>query len=95
MLGAVIEKMPTILTVDYTCRCGQPIRIPIRPEWDNPAYVMGVIHEHDQLKLELGQIKSDLLVLARECLNAGLKPEILRRADELRKRLDAWSKRLK
>lgn len=83
--------IPHFLTFDFQCRrCGTPLRIPIHPEFDNPAYVMGIERQHGYLREHLSQMEADLMALARECLDAGVKPEIMRRADELRETIREW-----
>lgn len=87
--------VPRMLTFDFEChRCRTPLRIPLRTEWDNPVYVMEMERQHRLLKEQLGQMGSDLMELAHECLDAGVKPEILRRADELREMIDEWKRLL-
>ncbi len=84
-----------ILTFDFQCYgCGRPLRIPIRPEWDNPVYIMEMERQHRLLKEQMVSMGQDLMTLARECLEAGVKPEVLKRADEIREALDNWQRRL-
>ena len=84
--------MLQILTFDYKCRCGTPLRIPIRPEFENPLYVMEVEKQHKLLERQLHDMGIELMKLARECLDAGVKPEILERADRLREMLKEWER---
>jgi hypothetical protein len=84
-----------ILTFDFRCfNCGFPQRIPVPPEFDSPAYVMLMEKEHELLKKEMANMSSTLMELAHECLDAGVKPEVLRRADALKAMIDEWRRKL-
>lgn len=75
------------LVFDHQChRCGTPIRIPLKRDWSAPLYVMHMEREHKFLLERLTEMHADLLELAGECVDAGVKPSIMKRADELRDR---------
>lgn len=77
-----------ILTFDFQCfGCGRPLRIPIRPEWDNPVYVMEMERQHRLMREEITELRTALIELAGECVDAGVKPSILQRADEMKEKL--------
>ncbi len=76
-----------ILTFDFHCgACGRPSKIPIKRGWDNPVYVMEMEKQHRLLRDEITRLKECLIELAGECVEAGVRPMILRRADEMKER---------
>ena len=88
-------KPPSIETFDWRCfSCGFPQSVPIKPGWDNPVYVMEMERVHKVFLDHIGCMEVELMDLAEECVDAGVKPEILRRADELKAMLNAWRKAL-
>lgn len=79
---------------DVRCRgCGQPISIPMRSEYSDPVYVAHVELENVVLMKEINHAHEVLMELAGECVEAGVKPAFLRRADELKELLDLLLKR--
>lgn len=73
--------------------CGRKLEIPIKPDWSSPLYVMYMEREHQKLKRALAEAREDLVELAGECVEAGVRPSILRRADELRATFDDLKRR--
>ena len=82
-------QLRPIMTIDFRCcECGHHMQIPIRPEWDNPVYVMEVERQHRLIREELVLLRKGLVELAGECVDAGVRPECLKRADEINERLN-------
>lgn len=82
-------------TRDAWCgKCGGHFRILVHPEFTDPIYVEFIETENKVIKEMLNEMYRDLLELAEECVNAGVRPKILRRADDLRKRLNELKDRL-
>ena len=55
-------------------------------------HVMLVEEQQRHLKKHVLQMGEDLVELAKECLDAGAKPEILQRVDRLRGILNEWKR---
>ena len=53
---------------------------------------MLVEEQQRHLREYVTRMGEDLMDLARECLDAGVKPEILQRADRLRDILNEWKR---
>lgn len=83
------------MTTDWQCsQCGRQIVIPLKRDWNSPLYVMHMEQEHKVLRDQLIQMQRDLIELAQECVNAGVRPEILKRADATRKLFEELKERL-
>lgn len=67
---------------DYHCQCGKRISLIIRPEWTEPLLVMQAIEDVERTRKHLYQLAKDFDELCRECLDAGVKPATMKRADE-------------
>lgn len=87
-----VRKPPTLAEVirqihievrDCRCPCGRMIRIPIEDSFSDPFYVEEVAKRHRHIEECLHLMRKDVMELAQECLDAGVKPAIMRRADEL------------
>lgn len=87
--------LPTTFEIrEVRCRgCGWPISIPMRPEYSDPVYVAHVERENKKLVGEIANVHELLLELAAECVDAGVRPAMLRRADELKELLALLLKR--
>lgn len=73
------------LTINYRChQCNTPIVIPLKRDWSSPLYVMHMEREHKIIREMLGSMQADLMALAAECVESGVRPEILKRADRTR-----------
>lgn len=82
------------MTSEVSCqRCGTRLLIPLQREWSSPLYVMHMEKEHEMLRELLCHMKDDLLELANECVEAGVRPEIMRRADRMREQFDELKRR--
>lgn len=79
----------------FRCRCGNPINIPIRQEWNSPLYIMEMEREHARLWKQIDGMHKALMELAQECVDAGVRPSCLRRADELKELLQLMLEKLK
>lgn len=87
--------LPSITTFEFRCsQCGGICHYPTPSEYDSPMHVMLVEEQQRVLMTQIGHMGADLMDLARECLDAGVRPEILRRADKLREILDEWIRRM-
>lgn len=86
-------KDQVTLTVNYRCNCGSLIKIPLNRDWSSPLYIMHMEKEHKMIRETLCSMKTDLLELAEECVEAGVRPEILKRADALRDQFSELKKR--
>lgn len=73
--------------------CRRKMAIPIKPDWSSPLFVMQMEREHEKLKRSLVEASKDLKQLAEECVEAGVRPSVLRRADELRVLFDDLKRR--
>lgn len=72
------------MTIDCRCRkCDTPFRIPLNRDWSSPLYVMHMEREHRMIRDVLSALQKDMLELAGECVEAGVRPELLRRADRM------------
>jgi hypothetical protein len=88
-------QIQPISTVDFQCfGCGRMNHIPVRPSFENPLFVMEMEREHRLLNEELNRMGHTLMELANECLDAGVKPQIMRKADEIKRMLDQWKRTL-
>jgi hypothetical protein len=84
-------SLPSITRFECRCfHCGSPFLVPIKPEYENPMHVMLVEEQQRVFRKHIAAMGDDLMQLARECVDAGVRPEILRRADRLREILDEW-----
>lgn len=82
------------MTSDAVCQnCGTPILIPLYRDWSSPLYVMHMEKEHKLLREALCRMHEDLMELAGECVEAGVRPGVLRRADALRDQFRELKKR--
>jgi hypothetical protein len=57
--------------------------IPLQRDWSSPLYVMHMEDEHRMYSAILTKMHADMIELAGECVEAGVRPSILKRADEL------------
>ena len=90
---AVVKPDEVQLTFEYRCDCGKPFLVPLKRDWSSPLYVMHMEREHEYLKRTLVQAQKDLLELASECVEAGVRPSVLKRADELRDLFNSLKRR--
>lgn len=63
--------------------CGKPMMLPLKHDWSDPLYVMHMEEEHRRYGDLLSKLHADMIELAGECVEAGVRPSILKRADEL------------
>ena len=73
--------------------CGRPLLLPLKHDWSSPLYVMHMEREHEMLKEILSRMHKDLIELAEECVEAGVRPSMLKRADAVNAQLKAWKRR--
>lgn len=73
---------------DCICACGRRLHIPAKSVYSDPFYVEHVRHMNVKLEKEFFVLRDQLLELAGECVDAGVRPAMLRRADEMRAKLD-------
>lgn len=74
----------TTVTATVQCaHCRKMMRIPVQRDWSSPLYVMQMEDEHRMLREQLVQMHKDMVELASECVDAGVRPSILKRADEI------------
>lgn len=78
---------------DYQCSCGRRIAIPIKPDWTDPLYVMYVVDQNKMVLDMLAIQRKEIIELAGECVDAGVRPSILKRADEMLALLESLKKR--
>jgi hypothetical protein len=57
--------------------------IPLQRDWSSPLYVMHMEDEHKMYREILKRMHADMIELAEECVDAGARPSILKRADEM------------
>lgn len=90
-------KPPTFEYIECRCyRCGFMNRLPVKPGWDNPLHVMEMEKRYEHLESYTRQVAKDLMELAAECVDAGVRPSVLKRADEMRQQLQSlleWFKK--
>lgn len=73
-----------IQTTQVDCvHCRRPMLIPLKRDWSSPLYVMHMEGEHKMYKDILAKMHTDLIELAGECVEAGVRPSIMKRADEM------------
>ncbi len=74
--------------------CNHPLFVPIKHGYDNPAFVMEIERRQYQMRDEIIELRRRLIELAGECVAAGVKPTILREADEMKNRFNELLERL-
>lgn len=74
-----------VMTSEVSCqKCGTRLLIPLKRDWSSPLYVMHMENEYEIIRGALVQMHRDMIELAKECVEAGVRPEILKRADKMR-----------
>jgi len=63
--------------------CDKPFMIPLKRDWSSPLYVMHMEAEHEMYRETLVKMHAEMIELAGECVAAGVRPAIMKRADEL------------
>lgn len=81
-------NLPILDRIGKCAKCGLKIQVPILPEFRDPLYVEHVRTLNEFLQGELVRAHEELLELAAECVDAGVRPSILKRADELKLKLE-------
>lgn len=82
------------MTSEVSCqRCGARLLIPLKRDWSSPLYVMHMEQEHEIIRGILVQMNRDMIELAKECVEAGVRPEILKRADQMRDKFNELKRR--
>lgn len=76
-----MKFLPTLYFETRCRRCGEPSVYPIPS--DNPAYHMHLEQHNFKLQKQVEDLQDDVMTLAKECLDAGVRPEVIRRADRL------------
>lgn len=74
--------------------CNKPMLIPLKHDWAHPLYVFHMVDEHKALRKMLTHAHDEMLELAQECVEAGVRPSVLKRADETMKLFRELKKRM-
>jgi hypothetical protein len=91
-----IDENGVVISMGFRCRCcREPISIPLRHDCSNPIYVMWLEKEQAMLQKEYQVLHEHFTELARECVDAGVRPAFMRRADEMREKLNQLLNRFK
>lgn len=78
------NETPGHTTAQFTChQCRASTRIELKGEYLDPVYVMGIAEENVHLRLHLSSLNREFSELAHECLDAGVKPAVMRRFEEV------------
>lgn len=71
-------------TARVTCHhCKEQTRIELKGEYLDPVFVMGIAEENAYLRHHLSALHKEFSELARECLDAGVKPASMKRFEEV------------
>lgn len=90
----IIADMSTSCYETKCANCNRPLFVPVAYGYDNPAFVMAIERRQYQMRDEITELRRRLIELAGECVAAGVKPTILREADEMKKRFNELLERL-
>lgn len=92
----MVDENGVVLAMGFQCRhCREPVSIPLRHDCSNPLYVMWLEKEQEMLRKEYQVLHEHFTELAKECVDAGVRPEFMRRTDEILEALDRLLQRFK